>query len=133
MAIKIISHKRLVEEVDYHIFYEWVEELDAGFMFPCNEHGEIDFDSMSKEALANYEKCDSEEYAVVYRGLQREVNKYTEPAVGECSCSKPVTLATNSNQCECGQWYNAMGQQLTDPKEWGEETDEHYTDILREM
>lgn len=134
MGIKIVSHKRRVEEIDYFIFYEYAEELDAGFMFPCNREGEINFNELSKEALVNYEKCENGEYEVVYQGLQRSINKYWEDAVGECSCGALVTLASNSNQCEkCRTWYNFAGQQLTDPKEWGEETGEHWSDIIREM
>lgn len=133
MAIRIISHGRKVEEFSYFIFYEWVEELDSGFMFPCNEYGEIDFDSMSQEALDNYEKCEVEEYEVVYQGLRRCVNRYWEPAIGECFCGKEVVLGSNTNQCECGQYYNSIGQELSDPKNWGEETGEHPTDILREV
>lgn len=134
MGIKIVSHKRRVEEVEYYIFYEYVEELDAGFMFPCNQDGEINFNELPKEALENYEKCESEEYEVVYQGLRRMVNRYWEDAIGECSCGELVTLSTNSNQClKCKAWYNSGGQQLSDPREWGEETGEHYTDILREM
>lgn len=133
MAIKIISHSRTVEEVEYYIFYEWVEELDSGFSFDCNEHGEIDFENMSPEAMENYDKCESEEYEVVYQGLRRRVHCYREPAIGECSCGREVVLERNTNQCECGSYYNSIGQQLTDPRNWGEETGEHYTDILREM
>ena len=134
MGIKIIQHRQVVEEVSYFIFYEYVEELGAGFMFPCNEHGEIDFDSMSQAALENYEKCDSEEYEVVYQGMQKSTNSYTNPAIGECYCGEQVELSGNSNQCgKCGSWYNACGQQLTSPENWGEETGEHPSDILREM
>lgn len=134
MAIKIISHIQEKEETSYYIFYEWAEELDAGFMFPCNQDGDIDFNSMSQEALDNYEKCESGEYEVVYHGLRRSVNTYREPAVGECSCGKEVVLESNTNQCKsCGSYYNAIGQQLSDPSNWGEETGEHPSDILREM
>jgi hypothetical protein len=134
MGIKIISHRQVIEEISYYIFYEWVEELDSGFMFPCNEDGDINFNEMSPEALENYEKCESEEYDVVYQGLRRLVNRYTEPTIGLCSCGKEVVLDSNTNQCEgCGSYYNSIGQQLSDPRNWGEETGEHPTDILREM
>jgi hypothetical protein len=134
MAIKIISHSRVVEEISYYIFYEWVEQLDAGFMFPCNENGDINFNEMSPEALENYEKCESEEHAVVYHGLRRAVNRYREPAIGLCTCGEEVELSGSTNQCpKCSQLYNWIGQQLSDPENWGEETDEHPTDILREM
>ena len=134
MTIKIISHGRRVEDVEYYIFYEWAEELDSGFMFPCNENGEINFNDMEQVALDNYEKCESGEYEVVYQGLRRSFNRYWEPAIGKCSCGKEVVLESNTNRCEsCRSYYNMMGQELRDPREWGEETGEHYTDILRGM
>jgi len=134
MAIKIISHGRRVEDIEYYIFYEWAEELGSGFMFPCNQDGDINFNGMEQVALDNYEKCENGEYEVVYQGMQRSVNRYWEPAIGKCSCGKEVVLESNTNQCEsCRSYYNMIGQQLSDPREWGEETGEHYTDILREM
>ena len=134
MAIKIKSHGRRVEDISHYIFYEWAEELDSGFMFPCNQAGIIDFDGMEQVALDNYDKCESGEYEVVCHGLRREVNSYWEPAVAVCSCGHEVTLESNTNQCEsCRSYYNMGGQELRDPREWGEETDEHHTDILREM
>jgi hypothetical protein len=133
MAIKIISHRQRIEEVEYFIFYEYVEQPGAGFMFPANQHGDLLVDEMSEEGMENYEKCDSEEYPVVYHGLQRSVNRYWEPAVGECSCGREVVLEGNTNQCGCGSYYNQIGQQLSHPSNWGEETGEHPSDILREM
>ena len=133
--IKITSHRNVVEEYNYYIFYEWVEKPLAGFMFPCNQKGEINFNDMSPEALANYEKCESDEYEVIYRGLQREVNRYVEPAVGQCYCGKgEVVLETNTNECPtCGRLYNASGQELTPTRTWGEETGEHPADVRRWM
>lgn len=132
--IKIISHGRTVEEFTYSIFYEWVEMPGAGFSFDCNEKGEINFNDMQPEGLANYEKCESGEYAVIYRGLQRYVNRYREPTIGECySCKREVVLQSNTNQCKCGIYYNAAGQELSDPRHWGEETGEHPADVRRWM
>lgn len=122
MAIKIKSHGRRVEEVEYYIFYEWAEELDSGFMFPCNQDGEIDFNEMEQVALDNYQKCENDEYEVVYQGLRRSVNSYWEPAIAECSCGHEVTLESNTNVCEqCGSYYNMGGQELRDPRQWEEE------------
>jgi hypothetical protein len=131
--IKIKSHGRHVEDVEYNIFYEWVEFPDSGFSFPCNQDGEIQMNDLTSEGLENFNKCESGEYEVIYRGLQRLVNRYYEPAIGECHCGSEVTLSGNSNQCQCGQWYNSAGQQLSDPSHWGEETGEHPRDVMREM
>lgn len=130
--IRIISHGRWVEEFTYCIFYEWVEFPDSGFSFPCNQDGEINFNDMEEAALVNYEKCESGEYEVIYRGLQRYVNRYREPTIGECySCKREVELSSNTNKCECGRLYNSAGQELVDPKFWGECTGEHPADVKR--
>lgn len=130
--IKIISHGRMVEEYTYAIFYEWVEFPLSGFSFDCNQDGEIMFNDFTPEAMENYEKCESGEYEVIYRGLQRYVNRYYEPTVGECyRCKKEVVLQSNTNKCSCGTLYNSAGQELSDPKHWGEETGEHPADVKR--
>lgn len=122
MAIKIISHRQEVEEFSYYIFYEWAEELNSGFMFPCNQEGIIDFENMEQVALDNYDKCESGEYEVVCQGLQREVNRYSNPAIGQCSCGAEVALESNTNVCEqCGAYYNMGGQELRDPRHWERE------------
>jgi len=122
MAIKIISHRQDVEEIRYYIFYEWAEELNSGFMFPCNQEGIIDFENMEQVALDNYDKCESGEYEVVCQGLQREINRYSNPAIARCSCGAEVTLESNTNVCDsCGAYYNMGGQELRDPRQWEEE------------
>ena len=132
--IKIVEHSRMVEEYYYSIHYEWVEFPGSGFSFPCNDQGEINFNEMTPEGLANYEKCESDEYAVIYHGLQREVNRYREPMVGECYCGTTLVLHTNTNRCpKCGTHYNSTGYELSDPDTWGEETGEHPADVRRWM
>jgi hypothetical protein len=131
--IKIIRERKKVEEHEYFIVYESLTEPGSGFEFPCNSHGEIDFESMHKSALENYEICESSPN-YVYRGLQRFTNSYVEPRVGLCNCGEEVVLSSNTNYCcACGAMYNMMGQWLTSKKNWGEETGEHPADIEREM
>ena len=132
--IKVISHGRMVEEYSYSIFYEWVEFPLSGFSFDCNQDGVIDFNKVTGDGLVNYEKCESGEYEVIYRGLQRSVNRYREPTIGECYCGKEIVLESNTNECtSCKRLYNGSGQELSDPKNWGEETREHPADVRRWM
>ena len=132
--LKIISHGQQVVKESYFISYEWVERPGSGFDFPCNMQGEINFNDMVPEALENYKKCESDEYAVIYRGLQRHEHSYWEPTVAICYCGEEITLESNTNECEhCNQLYNSAGQQLSDPSNWGEETGEHPSDVRREM
>lgn len=57
--------------------------------------------------------------------------RYIEPAVGKCDCGGLVSLEGFTNACSCGRLYNMSGQELSDPRFWGEETGEHPADILR--
>jgi len=53
------------------------------------------------------------------------------PAIGQCGCGKHVELSGFTNTCDCGADYNSSGQRLADRAQWGEETGEHLSDILR--
>lgn len=131
MGIKILQERRVEEVYSYFIEYRWRDDLGAGFWFDCNQDGDINFNDMSEAALENYEKCESGEYDVEYMGLQRSVNRIVHPRIGKCSCGAEIELENFTNRCKCGQYYNWCGQSLKDPEHWGEETGEHYLDILR--
>lgn len=54
------------------------------------------------------------------------------PAVGECECcGASVELSGFTNTCDCGADYNGSGQRLAGREQWGEETGEALSDILR--
>lgn len=67
--------------------------------------------------------------------VNREVishqNREIIPAVGECECGKDVELHGFTNTCECGADYNMSGQLLAPRSQWGEETGESLSDILK--
>jgi hypothetical protein len=48
-----------------------------------------------------------------------------------CDCGRDVECCDFTNTCECGADYNWAGQRLAPREQWGEETGEHYSDILR--
>jgi len=48
----------------------------------------------------------------------------------QCDCGRTVDLDHSTNECECGQLFNSSGQRLAPVEQWGEETGEHYLDIL---
>ncbi len=54
-----------------------------------------------------------------------------EPRVITCACGRKVACTGFTNSCECGADYNRTGDRLTPREQWGEETGEHPTDILR--
>lgn len=44
----------------------------------------------------------------------------------KCHCGRQVHLDRSDYRCPCGQWYNAFGQRLAPPSQWGEETGERF-------
>ena len=58
------------------------------------------------------------------------VRAYQE-RIGLCSCGKQVVLEHFTNTCECGADYNTAGQLLAPREQWGEETGESLSDIMR--
>jgi hypothetical protein len=113
--IRIKSHIREWVEYSYTIFYELVEYPEDGYNFVCDMHGEINFNNLTPQALEDYQKCESDEYAVIYRGLQRHEQRNHEPAIGICSCGDEVVLESFTNECTgCNREYNSCGQELTE-------------------
>ena len=53
------------------------------------------------------------------------------PAVLRCDCGRQVQLTGFTNTCACGADYNSCGQRLGPRSQWGEETGEQLSDILR--
>jgi hypothetical protein len=96
-----------------------------GFTFDCDENGSVDESILPPLALENYRKCVASGERGKFETYERG---YSNPAVGECSCGKHVTLANFTNTCECGADYNSSGQLLACRSQWGEETGEHWTD-----
>ena len=96
---------------------------------------------MSQASLANYHIClsgkittlDGTVYDIRGPGHEETVRNYSEPAIGECNnCKQEVALEGFTNTCEqCGTDYNMSGQELADRSQWGEETNESLSDILR--
>lgn len=118
----IPSHK--VTEVRYEV--NFFNHKDGGYGFPCDENGNINKETMCKEAIQNYEYClaHPEEFHV-FNKIEKIESSYREPAHGICKCGEEVVLVDEymgSCQCEnCGQWYNLFGQELLPPSQWEED------------
>lgn len=55
--------------------------------------------------------------------------QHYEPGILKCACGKAVTLYNSiTNKCECGKFYNGLGELLSHPRNWGEETGERFND-----
>ena len=66
----------------------------------------------------------------VYRPRNYGYYGYMAPVI-KCTCGEEVVCGFFTNTCECGRDYNAFGQLLAPRSQWGEETGEHLSDILR--
>lgn len=126
---------RKAERITTEIFryhFDYTDEAGCGFGFVCDANGVIDESRLQPAALHNLAACRRgvvNGYPVVDRGVQRFVNRYTEPAVGICDvCGREVTLSAFTNTCRCGADYNASGQRLAPRSQWGEETGEHWSE-----
>lgn len=122
--------RRRIECVTY--FYEFNRKGDSsGFSFPCDERGNIDFGTMKPAGYQNYVACLTGTIDVIDCGVSKREWSYVEPAEFECTCGSTVELHGFTNTCECcGRDYNMSGQLLAPREQWGEETGEHWTEIV---
>jgi len=82
MGIKILHHKRHVDEYEYFLDYRWVDNPHAGFQFPCNEQGELLLDKMEECSMQSYNDCEFGKFKdqVVLRGIHRIHHSYVIPS-----------------------------------------------------
>lgn len=126
MGIKIIKERGTKESISYSLDFNYKDNPEAGFSFPCDENGEILKDKIPQTAIENYYKClKDDRFAPPY--VRKYKNYWAEPAIGECWCGEEVVLENQymgACQCsKCGQWYNIFGQELRSPENW--EDDEY--------
>ena len=132
--MKMIRRSEIKESVTYHRNFRWRDAIGhgfSGFSFPCNEEGEVNRGDMCGAALDNLDACLSGKKDVVPDGVERREHTWREPAVGLCDCGQEVELGNFTNTCECGRDYNSGGQLLAPRENWGSETGEHWSDIVR--
>ena len=158
--IKIIRERSIEEIISYDRNFAYENRGTGGFSFPSDEHGNVDLEKLQPAAQASYAACLAGEIEVV-RGQQWEydaddeyvpvpgtgirclerivdlgvcksIHHYTHCRIGECHCGAEVALEGFTNTCDnCGRDYNMSGQLLANRSQWGEETGESLSDILR--
>lgn len=125
--MKIIAERHHVTKTEYNRCFEYENEPDCGYWFPCDENGNVSLSELSKEALQNYQDCINGKRNLIDGGICKNNFSYTEPAIGICDkCGKEVSLIDSycgATECECGEWYNMCGQHLNPPEMWQEEID----------
>ena len=127
--MKIIQKRERVTVKSYAL--TWEGEGGRGFSFDCDENGVIDESAMHQAGLENLSLC-REGKMDGYTGptTTTYTHRYTEHAVGLCSCGEMVTLVGLVNACECSVEYNNSGQRLAPRSQWGDDTGESISDIL---
>ena len=134
--MQIIEHRQTIETITHSHFFEWKDCPGAGFGFDCDEKGNVDLSTMCTEAIENLSNClrdvSEPDGKLIDRGIQTYHGRYTTPAIGLCEvCGRRVELDGFTCTCECGADYNSSGQRLAPRSQWGEETGESLSDILR--
>ena len=110
---KLIKERELVTNYEYSKEYVWKNDTSCGFSFICDKDGCIDMDWHGKYALENIklaeEKVKSGE--LIYQGISKREYSFYTPAIYKCNCGRKIEIEGDT-QCECGQWFNAFGQEL---------------------
>lgn len=125
--LKIIKGREPHTVKEFAIVYD--DEHGTGFIFHCDERGNMK--EMSKEAQANLEYCEAhpEEFARAGEMIDCSYT-YIEPAHGKCSCGEEIILECDYDgacQCpKCGRWYNLYGQELLPPDQWEDDDPDDY-------
>jgi len=127
----LTTRRELVEHVAYVRSFHWRDDPGAGFSFDCDESGAIDRAALYPEAIENLDKCLDGSFDVVDDGVEKREWQHWEPAQGRCPCGEIVYLDHFTNTCRCGRDYDSSGNELAPRDQWGEETGEHWADILR--
>jgi len=124
--MKILSKRTPVETKIYYREFENTNST-GGSSFACDKDGKLLKESKYYEDSLK----DVENGLKIDLGIVEYTSRHVEPAIGECSCGEKVELKGFTNTCECGADYNMSGQLLAPREQWGEETGEHLSDILR--
>lgn len=131
-----IVQERWTEHLEsFSLHYEYDDEPGWGFGFECDSEGNVDTENMNPAALENYTACLRGEVKgtkVHFVKISHDKWTYTWPRIIRCRCGEEVVLRHHfTNTCdECGRDFDGSGNELAPRSQWGEETGEHYTDIV---
>lgn len=126
--MKIIQQRERIEKTVYMRTFEYLNTPEGshhGFAFDCDKDGNL------FGYHENYSKCLSGEIKVRDTGIETRTYTYTDPRIGECECGEHVYLEHFTNTCGCGRDYNMSGDELAPREQWGDDTGENLSDILR--
>jgi hypothetical protein len=108
--LKMKTPRTRREEFDYALCFDSIAHPGSGYSFPCTKEGKLlPLKPIAQESLTHAQNKE------LYRGpsIETFVRRWTEPAVGTCSCGHDVTLRDPlTNLCDCGRAYNMSGQEV---------------------
>ncbi len=129
---EFVRRARRRTEISYTREFRYRDSEYAGFGFPCDAAGNVDRDALPAPARSNLDRCLAGELDVVDLGVRRDEHRWTEPAVLRCDCGADVVLGHFTNACPvCPRDYDSAGSLLAPGDQWGEETGEALSEILR--
>jgi len=87
---------------------------DRKFVFPCNDYGELDSDSMTVEEMQFFEDCISKNVGVSDPVVEETSKSFIASAIGVCDvCINQVVIDSARNMCSgCGSEYDYHGHSL---------------------
>lgn len=122
--VEWIREPKHIKMTQYSLNYGSKKIAGAGFTFPCDEYGNVDYENWNIGMQRNYDACRNNTNDTYFEGFKRWTNSYTVPGVIKCEyCDAQVELGLpDVNECEkCGQLYNSLGQALAPIEEWQED------------
>ncbi len=132
--MRIIQHGKHVTVTTYQRTFAYTSDLNAGFAFDSDMHGNVDVSKLYPCGRDNYNQVLTgtiDGKSVTDTGVREYTRTHYEYSVGKCKCGVHVQLDSFTNTCDgCGRDYNMSGQLLASRSQWGEETNESLADIL---
>lgn len=100
---------------------EYLHENDCGYSFDLGADDTPIFSCQA--ALDSYEHCEANREKFFWIGKKVRTRRVKIPARGVCQCGCELPLIGRyygATECDCGLWYNMMGQEILPPEMWEE-------------
>jgi hypothetical protein len=108
--------------VTHSLFFESAYRRGCGYSFDCDEQGKVALDSLTQLQLKSWNDAQGNEYLPGVLHTSR--NSWFDSGSVRCHCGAEHNLGRYDSACDnCGQLFNAVGQQLRPRSEWEESED----------
>lgn len=109
--MKIIQERKKYFGVEYEFVYVLPNHTEISF--PCDDDGNIDYDSLTHHQKIRYDALAVGKYKYIDRFIEDIEIVDIQAAVGKCSCGNHVTLYSFLNICsKCRKEYSIKGEEL---------------------